>query len=46
MYGYSRKLFEQANPPKLKYWLNGAGHLGIPLSGKEYWNNIEKLVKY
>jgi fermentation-respiration switch protein FrsA (DUF1100 family) len=37
---HGEALFERAAEPKLNYWPDNAGHLGIPWSGDGYWHAL------
>lgn len=42
---HSEKLFEAANKPKLKFWIDGAGHNNLlSKAGIRYWGIIEEFT--
>ena len=42
---HSEKLFEAANKPKLKFWVDGAGHNNLlSKAGIRYWSIIEEFT--
>lgn len=42
---HSEKLFEAANKPKLKFWVDGAGHNNLlSKAGIRYWSTIEEFT--
>lgn len=42
---HSEKLFESANEPKLKFWVDGAGHNNLLLkAGIRYWDIIDEFT--
>ena len=41
---HGEKLFKEANEPKLKFWVDGAGHNDLVLeAGKEYWEILKQF---
>ncbi len=42
---HGEKLFETANEPKLKFWVDGAGHNDLFwVAGNRYWDTIKKFT--
>ncbi len=42
---HSEKLFESANKPKLKFWVDGAGHNNLLMkAGIRYWDIIDEFT--
>lgn len=42
---HSEKLFEAVNKPKLKFWVDGAGHNNLlSKAGVRYWGIIEEFT--
>lgn len=41
---HGKQLWEMANAPKQKLWLDNIGHADIPFQGEEYWQAIQQLV--
>ncbi len=41
---HAKKLWEMANSPKQKLWLDNIGHADIPFQGETYWQAIQQLV--
>ena len=42
---HSELLYEMAVAPKTHYWLDLAGHNGIPYSGDMYWQHLQSFVQ-
>jgi len=41
---HGEKLFKEANEPKLKFWVDGAGHNDLVFkAGKEYWEILKQF---
>jgi fermentation-respiration switch protein FrsA (DUF1100 family) len=42
---HGEKLFKTANEPKLKFWVDGAGHNDLfPVAGTRYWDIIKEFI--
>jgi fermentation-respiration switch protein FrsA (DUF1100 family) len=42
---HGEALFRRAAEPKLNYWVDNAGHLGIPWSGDGYWHVLRDFAE-
>ncbi|MDO9516096.1 MAG: alpha/beta hydrolase [Syntrophales bacterium] len=42
---HGERLYDEANPPKMKFWVDAARHNDVMWSaGKEYWDTVERFV--
>ena len=42
---HGERLYERANPPKMRFWVDGAHHNDVMWSaGEEYWETLERFV--
>jgi fermentation-respiration switch protein FrsA (DUF1100 family) len=45
-FGHGEKLYREANEPKLKFWVDGAGHNDLFFkAGKEYWEVLKQFCE-